>query len=111
MKNTSGNGGRVDVSDGPDSTDTTSVLGQAVELAAAARKAEDHASSLRAQRDHAITQLIERGHTTRWLGGQLGLTATQVSAIWRREHPARAPGRRPRGAAPPPPESGGKAKR
>ncbi len=86
-----------------------SVLGHAVELAAAAREAENHAAALRARRDHAITQLIERGHTTRWLGGQLGLTATQVSAIWRREHPARAPGRRPRGAAPPPPESSGTA--
>ena len=88
-----------------------SVLGQAVDLAEAARDAESHAAALRARRDCAITQLIERGHTTRWLGGQLGLTATQVSAIWRREHPARAPGRRPRGAAPPPPESSGKAAR
>ena len=110
MKNHTENHTTVDVSTRADGTDP-SVLGEAVELAAAAREAENEAAALRARRDSAITQLIERGHTTRWLGGQLGLTATQVSAIWRREHPARAPGRRPRGAAPPPPESSGKAGR
>ena len=110
MKKHSENHTAVDVSAKSDDSQP-SVLGQAVELAAAARDAESQAAALRARRDFAITQLIERGHTTRWLGGQLGLTATQVSAIWRREHPARAPGRRPRGAAPPPPESSGKAAR
>jgi hypothetical protein len=111
MKKTSENGAGVDVSTKSSGADTN-VLGQAVQLAAEAREAENQAAALRARRDFAITQLIERGHTTRWLGGQLGLTATQVSAIWRREHPARAPGRRPRGAAPPPPESsGGRATR
>jgi hypothetical protein len=110
MKNHTENHAALDVSAKPENAEA-SVLGQAVELAAAAREAENQAASLRARRDLAITQLIERGHTTRWLGGQLGLTATQVSAIWRREHPARAPGRRPRGAAPPPPESSGAATR
>jgi hypothetical protein len=107
MKSTTENTARLDV---PTSSgdNEPNVLGEAVTLAAKAREAEKHAASLRAKRDSAITELIERGHTTRWLGSQLGLTATQVSAIWRREHPARAPGRRPRGAAPPPPESGGR---
>lgn len=72
-------------------------LKQAVDLAAAVREAEQKVVALRRLRDRAVIQLIEQGMSTRGLGAHLGLTATQVSAIWRRTRPARPSGRRPGG--------------
>ncbi len=75
--------------------DTPDTLKQAVDLAAAVREAEEKVVALRRLRDRAVIQLLEQGMPTRRLGAHLGLTATQVSAIWRRTRPARPSGRRP----------------
>ncbi len=72
-------------------------LKQAVDLAAAVREAEEKVVALRRLRDRAVIQLLEQGMSTRRLGAHLGLTATQVSTIWRRTRPARPSGRRPGG--------------
>ena len=78
--------------------DTAVVLRQAQELAQHVRDAEERAQALRTLRDRAIITLLEQGMSTRKVGAHLGLTATQVSTIWRRVRPARASGRRPRQA-------------
>ncbi|MEZ5080193.1 MAG: hypothetical protein R2878_05945 [Thermoleophilia bacterium] len=74
------------------------ILRQAQELAQHVRDAEERAQALRTLRDRAIITLLEQGMSTRKVGAHLGLTATQVSTIWRRVRPARASGRRPRQA-------------
>jgi hypothetical protein len=80
----------------PGDPELAALLRQAKELAAAAREAEERAEALRRLRDRAVIGILERhGMSTRRLGAHLGLTATQVSTIWRRTRPARAPGRRP----------------
>ena len=70
----------------------------AIALADETRSAEAAASRLRDRRDHAIVEAIRSGITTRELGRRCGLTASQVSAIWRRDNPPR-PRRRPPAAA------------
>ncbi|MFN8110036.1 MAG: hypothetical protein U0Y82_09365 [Thermoleophilia bacterium] len=75
--------------------DQARVLRQAEELAGHVRDAEERTVALRTLRDRAIIQLLENGMSTRKLGAHLGLTATQVSAVWRRTRPARPSGRRP----------------
>ena len=82
--------------------DPADLVRQARALAAAAREAEERAEALRRLRDRAIIGLIEAGWSTRRVGGELGLTATQVSTIWRRTRPAR--GRGPGGPRPAPPD-------
>jgi len=62
---------------------------RAEQLAERTRTAEGMAADIRRRRDEAIVAAIEAGWTTRALGSRLGLTASQVSAIWRREHPPR----------------------
>jgi hypothetical protein len=71
-------------------------LERAVTLAGRARAAEELLGDIRARRDDAICEAIRAGGiTTRELGRRCGLTASQVSAIWRRDNPAR-PRRPPR---------------
>lgn len=72
--------------------DEAALARKARELADAAREAEERADSLRRLRDRAIIQLIEAGWSTRRVGRELGLTATQVSTVWRRSRPARGGG-------------------
>jgi len=79
----------------PVDPETATTLRQAVRLAQAVREAEERATALRQLRDRAVLRLLDRGMSTRGLGAHLGLTATQVSAIWRRTRPARPSGRRP----------------
>jgi len=85
----------------PAGRDPEALVRQAQELAAAAREAEERAEALRRLRDRAIVQLIESGWSTRRVGRELGLTATQVSTVWRRSRPprGRGPGRRAEPAA------------
>jgi DNA-binding NarL/FixJ family response regulator len=80
----------------PADRDPEALVRQARELAAAAREAEERAEALRRLRDRAIIGLIEAGWSTRRVGRELGLTATQVSTVWRRSRPPRGtgPGRR-----------------
>jgi hypothetical protein len=78
--------------DGPD---IDALARQARDLAQQARTAEERADSLRRLRDRAIIGLIEQGWSTRRVGRELGLTATQISTIWGRSRPPRGPGRRP----------------
>lgn len=79
-------------------SDPDTLARQARELAGAARDAEERAEALRRLRDRAIVGLIEAGWSTRRVGRELGMTATQVSTIWRRTRPARGRGN----PAPPP---------
>ncbi|HWH15377.1 MAG TPA: hypothetical protein VNT51_11580 [Miltoncostaeaceae bacterium] len=87
----------------PEGHDPERLVHQARELAAAATEAEERADALRRLRDRAIIGLIEAGWSTRRVGRELGLTATQVSTIWRRSRPprGRGPGRPAAGGAPP----------
>ena len=62
---------------------------RAGELAERVRLAEQMTADIRARRDAAIIAAIEAGWTTRAIGDVCGLTASQVSTIWRRERPAR----------------------
>jgi hypothetical protein len=78
--------------DGRPAPDTDTLLRQAQELAAAVREAEERAEALRRLRDRAVLGLLEAGWSTRRVGRELGLTATQVSTIWRRTRPARGRG-------------------
>ncbi len=64
-------------------------IARAIELAGETRSAEAAASELRDRRDSAIIEAIRAGVTTRELGRLCGLTASQVSAIWRRDNPPR----------------------
>jgi hypothetical protein len=65
-------------------------VARAIELAERVRAAEGLLSDIRERRDQAIRDAIASGGvTTRELGRRCGLTASQVSAIWRREHPPR----------------------
>lgn len=78
-----------------DAPETDALARQARDLADQARLAEERADSLRRLRDRAIIGLIEQGWSTRRVGRELGLTATQISTIWGRSRPPRGPGRRP----------------
>lgn len=69
------------------------VARQARELAAELAAAQERADALRRLRDRAIVRLIESGWSTRRVGRELGLTATQISTIWGRHRPPRGPGR------------------
>lgn len=62
---------------------------RAGELAGQVREAEAELAALRAERDAAICAAVRAGYTTRAIGRGCALTASQVSAIWRRDHPAR----------------------
>lgn len=79
-----------------DGTDAADPLERARALAERTRLAEGLLADVRSRRDDAICEAIRTGRvTTRELGRMCGLTASQVSAIWRRENPAR-PRRPPR---------------
>lgn len=69
---------------------------QARELAEQMAQAQQRVEALRRLRDRAIVGLIEEGWSTRRVGRELGLTATQISTIWGRSRPPRGtgPGRR-----------------
>ncbi len=66
---------------------------QAQALAAQLAEAQERVEALRRLRDRAIVGLVEAGWSTRTVGRELGLTATQVSTIWCRHRPPRGPGR------------------
>lgn len=80
--------------DGP--VDREATGSRAAELAERVRLAEEMAAGIRGRRDEAIIAAIEAGWTTRAIGELCGLTASQISTIWRRERPAR-PRRAPAG--------------
>lgn len=83
----------------PEETEPSDPLARAVALSERTRLAEEWLADIRERRDRAIRDAIgSGGTTTRALGAACGLTASQVSAIWRRENPARP--RRPSGPPP-----------
>lgn len=77
----------------PDQTEETEPadpLARAIALSERTRLAEEWLADIRERRDQAIRDAIgSGGTTTRALGAACGLTASQVSAIWRRQNPPR----------------------
>lgn len=81
--------------DGP-SADREAAGSRGGELAERVRLGEEVTAGIRGRPDEAIIAAIDAGWTTRAVGELCGLTASQISTIWRRERPAR-PRRAPAG--------------